>query len=947
MKQRNLAIVGISETRLKGKGNKLIHDNNRLIWSGSANGRHGVAIILSEDLADRISNVKSVNERILCVTLKIKTQHLNIIQVYAPQQGLSEQVKDEFFTKLEQTVDSLAHRENTIVMGDLNGHIGTNRAGYEDIIGEHSIGDRNREGERILDFCVRNRMSIMNTFYEHKPSHKWTWYRWDRVTQTYSSKSMIDLVLSNRKTLTHNIKAIPSLSFDSDHRAVFIIINIGVQKPATAPKRRRLKIEKLQEDALKNEMCVKVEEIMPTELSTLQSVEEEWNTFHTEVLNIARSTIGEKWVGGTKKKQTPYWTEEVKEAVKEKMNKFRVWMKRRTEETRQEYVQARNTAQNTIRRAKKESWNKLADDLANDCQGSKKLLYSLAKTYRKGSDEMTRSIKDADGKLLLDPLEMDHRWKEYFQCLMNVSDINEQENEATILNDLLANENDDQNNENDIITMEELDSALKDMRKNKATGADDLPAEIYKQCGDGIKRWILRLFNAAWRDGSVPEEWGKAIICPVFKKGDKLDCANYRAISLLPHISKIYERILERRLRVIVEDKLAEWQHGFRPNRSTTDLIFALKILIEKSWEWNVDQYFAFLDLEKAFDRVPRQKLWKLLQKTEYSIPPKLQQAIKGMYKTSKSAVRPQTGDYLWFDITTGVRQGSVLSPLLFVLLMDQVLKTTNILLANNRCTETMAYADDVGLAAEKQQNLQRMMDVWCKVLADFGLKLNSNKTEVMAVTKTPKLMNITANGQELKQVESFKYLGVTFDSGAQKETTINDRINKYSQNVGLLFPLLRDKRIPRKAKISIYQSILQPILLYGSECWTLTEPMKSKVQAAEMKVLRLIKGVTLFDKQRNEDIRRELGVKSVLDVIQQTQLRWYGHVMRMDNSRLPKKWLDWKPQSKRSVGRPRKRWMDNISEGIQARGTTLAEVERNQLYNDRERWRHFWTDRP
>jgi len=113
---------------------------------------------------------------------------------------------------------------------------------------------------------------------------------------------------------------------------------------------------------------------------------------------------------------------------------------------------------------------------------------------------------------------------------------------------------------------------------------------------------------------------------------------------LLPHITKIYERILERRLRSLVEERLGEWQYGFRPNRSTADLIFIMKMILEKTWEYNDRTYLAFLDLEKAFDRVPRKKLWKAVEKAEYGIPPILRRAIRGMYRKIKFLLLLPTG---------------------------------------------------------------------------------------------------------------------------------------------------------------------------------------------------------------------------------------------------------------------------------------------------------------
>ena len=127
----------------------------------------------------------------------------------------------------------------------------------------------------------------------------------------------------------------------------------------------------------------------------------------------------------------------------------------------------------------------------------------------------------------------------------------------------------------------------------------------------------------------------------------------------------------------------------------------------------------------------------------------------------------------------------------------------------------------------------------------------------------------------------------------------INNRIGKYNSNVGMVYPLLRDRNIPRRCKIIIYQSILKPILMYGSEVWSLSTKRESRLQAAEMRVLRLIMGVTRKDQMRNSRIREELKVTPQLEDIERGKLRWYGHVMRMEEEGKQKKYLMWRPPGK------------------------------------------------
>ena len=154
-------------------------------------------------------------------------------------------------------------------------------------------------------------------------------------------------------------------------------------------------------------------------------------------------------------------------------------------------------------------------------------------------------------------------------------------------------------------------------------------------------------------------------------------------------------------------------------------------------------------------------------------------------------------------------------------------------------------------------------------------------------------------------------------------------------------------KELSKEAKLSIFKSVYIPVLTYGHESWILTEKVRSRVQAAEMRFLRAVKGVSLLDRMYSTDIRESLEVEPLLLKIERSQLRWYGHVLRMPPERPAKKFLFAKPTSTRPRGRPRTRWINQV----EAIGTSRSDFSTvsalREAAEDRDLWKAFLTDHP
>ena len=218
-------------------------------------------------------------------------------------------------------------------------------------------------------------------------------------------------------------------------------------------------------------------------------------------------------------------------------------------------------------------------------------------------------------------------------------------------------------------TREDIKKAIAHMKNGKVAGPDGIPAEALKTHVNTSVEMLNSLFEEIWEKEEIPAEWKEGYLIKIPKKGDMSRCDNYRGITLLSVPGKILNRIILERMKGKVNQTLLEQQAGFRQDRSCTDQIATLRIIVEQSIEWNSSLYINFVDCEKAFDSVDRETLWEVLR--QYGVPKKLVNMIKNFYEGMSCRVIHEAQFTKNFEVRTGIRQGCLLSPFLFILVID------------------------------------------------------------------------------------------------------------------------------------------------------------------------------------------------------------------------------------------------------------------------------------
>ena len=271
------------------------------------------------------------------------------------------------------------------------------------------------------------------------------------------------------------------------------------------------------------------------------------------------------------------------------------------------------------------------------------------------------------------------------------------------------------------------------LQTRKAAGVDEITAEAIKKGGEELRYALLKVIQRAWNKEDIPEEWARGIIFPIYKDGDQREPLNYRGITLLSIVGKVFSQVLNNRLITWCEANsiLSEEQGGFRPLRGCPDQLFSLVEILRNRHK--TATFCCFIDVKKAFDRVFRGGLWARLWKI--GIRGKMWRILRVIYKKVESCVLVSGDKTDWFDVETGVRQGCVLSPILYALFINGLIDQLNranlgVEITPGYILACLLYADDIVLLADDKKNLQKMLDIVSEYARKWRFKLNPKKRE-------------------------------------------------------------------------------------------------------------------------------------------------------------------------------------------------------------------------
>ncbi|XP_063624759.1 uncharacterized protein LOC134796499 [Cydia splendana] len=970
LRRYNVDIAAISETHLADEGEIVEKGGGyTFFWKGTAAHeprRSGVGFAIKNEIAKRLEECPVyTSDRV--ISLRVHLQHnnfLNVISIYAPTLDKSDDIKDQFYEELTQALSKVKSREQILLLGDFNARVGRDYEAWPNVLGRHGIGNMNNNGQLLLSLCAQFDLSITNTFFRLPSKHKATW-----MHPRSKHWHLIDYAIVRRRDIGQvNItRVMRGANCWTDHRLVLTKINISLRRPSrrNVVKTVRTNIENLQCIPTREVYIEAVNEVLSSVDVQSEALEISWQTLSTNLMEVSSKVLGLK----------PYkqedWFDEYDETFTEAFNKHRELLKRQSFGIGQvgEFVSIKESSariRKLTRDAKDKWWQEKSQHLQwlSDTNQLGAFYGEVRKLIRPAS-HCSVPIKSSDGVSLTNKAGIMNRWVQHYSHLLNV----DRQADLEFINSLPQSP--PQTELADPPTLEETIVAIKQLKNKRAVGVDSICGELLKYGGDNLHNTLWKYFVRMWDEEHVPESFKISRICSLYKgKGDRSDCNSYRGISLLSTPGKVFARILLNRLLPLSETILPETQFGFRPDRGTCEAIFSVRQLLEKSREQLQPMFLCFVDLEKAFDSVPREALWTIL--TKLGCPDKFVKLLRLLHDEMKCCITINGEQSELFSVSCGVKQGCVLAPTLFALYFAFVVRESmknlsegigirfrmdgglfNISRFRSRTkvsyavmTEIM-YADDLCFVSNSAEGLQRLMSSLHDACTTFGLKINVKKTEVMVnVPDNEPNASVCIGDEMLKRVERFRYLGSTITAKYDLDAEINARIGAAAVAFGKLRPkVFRSHDLKLSTKISVYMAAVLPNLLYASETWVLYRKHIRTLDRFHLKCLRDIMNIKWTDRVRNTNVLRRANVGGIEVYLMRRQLRWCGHVSRMSEDRVAKRIFFSELQNgKRKSGGQYLRYKDVLKRHMKRCQLEPSDWERKAA--QRPEWRRLINDR-
>ena len=851
------------------------------------------------------------------------------------REGVDREWNDRIMEWLRRQIQELQRRGHRIILGgDFNGHIGNGEQGIKGNKEEINVN-----GRRVLELAKDKELEIVNRW--EGSVGKWT--RMEGQQET-----IIDYILisagSMKEVESFRVDERGEADIGSDHNWVWMDIRGALTEKGKERVKGKWKINEQTDWAkFRQELGEAIRNMRERRVD--RNIEAEGIELEKCLKRVAGRTIG-KVYGRAAVRSIPA---ELREAIKERREGLKNY--RRTKEDLGRYKRAKIKVNRMKIQEQKRKELKLITGMKKGNRREVKRFWRVYGKQRQGKNGEV--VLEEGGREIVDKQEQANFVKEYWKALYAAHEVDEER----------VDENGEDKEEEgggglgEAIEKEEVRVAMKEMKKGKAVGEDDIPSEFLTEGGEEVLEWITEIFNKVLTEEKIPSAWKKGIVTALYKGGRKQELGNYRGITVNSSMYKLFTRILRRRLEEEVEERgiLGEIQFGFRKGKNTYDAAFILRQIFDQG-KRKKSTKVAFLDVRKAYDRVWREGLWRKME--GYGFGGKFLRVLKELYKEGTCRVNFGEIETDWFGVEEGLKQGCSLSPVLFALYLaelgERLVQSGLGVEIGDVVVPGLFFADDMVVMGQGEGDLRKLLKMVGEYGREWKMQFNSSKSKVVNIGKKSNKDKRWQVGEgqvqegddyclEIKEQEEYKYLGIWF-SGVNGifKTHVKKTIKKAKKLKGVIKNVTADTYQRAGVVTKLWESLAIPSILYGVEVFDMADSDKRKLEIIERQVGRWAIGGNKGTGW--EAIYGDLGWMSLESRIIEKKLIFAGRVASLEPE-------NWTRQAWNMVERKSLPWANKIralteevglgGERVRiGQGTWKAEVQVAVDERDRLKWR-------
>ena len=609
--------------------------------------------------------------------------------------------------------------------------------------------------------------------------------------------NILDLFFTSHPSIIDKCKGLPALG-KSDHDIVMIDLTLDTYHQHVSPYKILL-WDKADQAVIRqhidNAMC----KILDNSYETVNDI---WSDFKSSITSIVEENIPSKM--SRSRYSNPWMTTKVKRLLRRRQKAFRVARRNNNAKNQARYRHLKATAQREMRKAHDDF---IDQTVCGELQGNSKRFWSYLKSKRQDSQGVA-PLRKTDGLLYNDVASKADILNQQFHSVYTREDTTNMPNKGpSPYPDMPAIQ----------VATAGVCKLLKGTNSHKATGPDGIHARVLHEYADQIAPALTKIFQMSLESGNIPDDWRSASIVPIFKKGDKHQASNYRPVSLTSISCKLLEHIIHSQVMDHFDRHsiLSNSQHGFRSRRSCETQLAITIDTIARTLDEGGQVDIVLLDFAKAFDKIPHQRLLHKLQ--FYGVRNNTLRWIEDFLHCRQQQVLLDGHTSSTAEVLSGVPQGTVLGPLLFLSFINDLPDVTK--------SESRLFADDCLLfcpvnSAEDSKRLQQDLAALERWEKEWQMAFHPEKCVVIQVASKRRTISAdyVLHNHHLDVVDSSKYLGVTISNNLKWDRHIDNITAKANRTLGFLKRNLRGCRTSARARA--YEAIVRPTLEYAASIW-------------------------------------------------------------------------------------------------------------------------------